>query len=157
MTHLSEEIHEIGRRLAELTKPGSSTSRTERAETRALLREAFLATQDDCSVEELISIRERLAEQHRLLSKTPAVDLAERLLKHWAFGVIDEPIFNRFLELKVGASLRNADHLAAQIQARVDSILAMLNDTAVSLGLPEATRPYNAQKEDWELITSRLT
>jgi hypothetical protein len=152
---LIAEIDEVGKALATLLKPGSSLDRTRKAEVRALLREGFLATQEERSVEALTGTLGRLRRLRDDLLGVEEAPLAGRVSRHRHFGAFDDHL------LQIGtfktAGERNADELADSIQHRLDRILDTVTAEAAAAA-EERGNPRDIQlnPEAKELITKRV-
>ena len=151
---LTAEIEELGQRLASLIKPGSPVERARRSEVRALLREAFLATQEERPLDELSELIARLQAIKRTYFEDERQALASRMSRREGFGALDDELTRcgRFeAPVEQGAS-----RLASSIEARIDRTLSTLAEEPESEdGGDGRSMKYIA--ESTELVTKKVS
>jgi len=152
LSRLADEVDEIGRELAQLIGPGSAVSRARRAETRALLREAFHAVQDGRDEGELGAVRKRLHAAWMELGGPGSSALAERMSSRGHFGAVDQPLVDRGAKFKT-VGQRCAENIADVIDARVERTLSALSDTDAESD-DSAPRALKTRDEVREIVSS---
>lgn len=152
---LEEGVDQLGRRIAQVIKPGSSVDRSRRAEIRALLRESFKATQEVQSLDTLGEVYQRLHNVLVELGHAPGDELAKRLAERGRFGVVD-PVMVARHSRSVAAALEQSDRMALAIETRIRRILEMLGDFEAVAEEESDSRPIRLADEEKELITKRV-